>query len=545
MSPESASTKRARRAAAALAGVVMAVVGVQVLLAGPASAHAELLETQPANGQRLAHAPAEITLRFGESVGIVAGGLRLINADTGEQVSTPDARSAGDTIRWPMPTDLPDGVYLVSWRVISADSHPAAGAFRFGIGVDAPPVEDQTTTAGAPWELVLARWLGYLAFAAVAGVVAVASLCWEEGRGDRRMDLLLRSGLVGAVAATVLLLLLQGPYEAGVSYWNMFDASLLSQVAHSDFGPWIELRALLFLALAALLWEWGALQRSFNRWAAGVALIAAAVTFSGTGHAAASGELTDRLVDLVHILAAAVWVGGLLTLVVLSIAAGVRPGVSAFQRFSRLAMASVLVIVVTGTLNALLRLDAWSQLWDTGYGRLLSVKLILVAAVLATASFSRLAVGRGEAPWRPVRVEAVGTVAILAVTSVLTLTAPPPSGEAAGSSTGHGHGPVDTVTVSMPLAPGGPPVVDVVVSGTTTTGSRLLVRLPEGVEAKQVTMEASLPAKDFVGEPIDLHETPGGWAGTYTFFSAGEWTLALAIHTAGLTPTTQGTVTID
>jgi copper transport protein len=155
---------------------VLAVLAGQLLLAGPASAHAELLETHPGNGQRLAEAPAEITLRFGESVGIIPGGLRLINADTGDEVSTPDPKSAGDTVRWPMPDDLPDGVYLVSWRVISADSHPVAGAFRFGIGVATTPVANETTTSSAPWQLSLARWLGYLAFAAVAGVVAVASL---------------------------------------------------------------------------------------------------------------------------------------------------------------------------------------------------------------------------------------------------------------------------------------------------------------------------------------------------------------------------------
>jgi copper transport protein len=356
------------------------------------------------------------------------------------------------------------------------------------------------------------------------------------------MDLLLRYGLVAAVAATVLLLLLQGPYEAGVSYLNMFDPTLLSQVAHSDFGPWIELRALLFLALAALLWEWGALQSSFNRWAAGIALVAAAVTFSGTGHAAASGDLTDRLVDLVHVLAAGIWVGGLITLVVLSLTAGIRPGVSAFQQFSRLAMASVLVIVVTGTLNAFLRLDAWSQLWDSSYGRVLLVKLVLVAAVLATADFSRRAVRRSEAPWRPVRVEAVGTVAILAVTSVLTLTAPPPSGSAV-QGTRHLHGPVDTVTVPVQL-PEGYPEVEIVVSGTSTDGSRLLVRLPQGLEAKRVVLGAALPAKDFGPEPVHLHPTPGGWAGIYTFFSAGEWTLNLVIKTGGLAPTGTGTLTI-
>jgi copper transport protein len=539
----SESRRRAWRAVAAGAGAVVALLGTQVVLAGPASAHAELIETRPANGERLATAPTEITLRFSERIGLIPDALRLINGDTGKTVSTPDPKSAGDTIRWPMPADLPDGVYLVSWRVISADSHPIAGAFRFGVGVDAPPVENQTASSRAPWQLSLARWADYLAFAIVAGVVAVAWLCWPDGRGDHRMDLLLWAGLLGGVAASVLLLLLQGPYEAGVSYVNMFDPSLLSQVAHSDFGPWIELRALLFLALAALLWEWDALKSSFNRWAAAVAVGAAAVTFSGTGHAAASGNLTDRLVDLVHVLAAGVWVGGLVTLTMLSFTTGARPGIRAFQRFSRLAMASVLVIVATGILNALLRLDAWSQLWDSGYGRLLSLKVILVAAVLATATFSRRAVGRGEAPWRPVRVEAVGTVAILAATSVLTLTAPPPSGAAAQASA-HGHGSGDTATVSMPLLEGQPDV-DVVVSGTRTTGiSRILVRLPEGVRATNVTLKASLPAKDVGGEEIRLHRTTGGWAGTYQFLFAGDWTLDLVVHTATFAPATEGTVTI-
>jgi copper transport protein len=528
----------ARRAAIGGAVAAAFLLLGQILLAGPASAHAELLKTSPHNGQRLATAPTEITLTFSESVGIVNGGLRLINSTTGDQVETPQPYAVGNTVRWPMPADLADGAYLVSWRMISADSHPVSGAFSFGVGIGAganvAPVADETTTTGAPWEMSLARWAGYLAFALIAGVVAIACLCWPDARRERRMDVLLRSGMVAAVAATALLLLLQGPYEAGVSYFRLFDPDLLSQVAHSDFGPWIELRALLFLALAALLWDWEALDNPFNRWAAGVALLAAAITFSGTGHAAASGNLTDRVVDTAHVLAAGVWVGGLAVLAALSLGTPIRPGPEVFQRFSRLAMTSVAVIVATGTLNALLRLAAWSQLWDTRYGVILSVKIALVAAVLATANFSRRAVTRGEAPWRPVRVEAVGTVAILAVTSVLTFTAPPTT--VAGGQN-------DMETVDIPLGSGRE--AEVLVRGTTTAGSRILVQI-SGEQEKSVALEASYPERSIGPFDVALHRTPTGWAGPFTFTLAGDWTLKVTVEFPHLdAPVAEGTVTIQ
>jgi copper transport protein len=521
-----------RRLAGALGAVVLGAVVLlgQILLAGPASAHAELLKTSPRNGQRLATPPAQITLTFSEKVDIVSGGLRLIDSGTGDQVTTPDPRAVGSAVVWPMPPDLPDGAYLVSWRMISADSHPVAGAFSFGIGANAAPVANETTATGAPWQMSVTRWAGYLAFALVAGVVAFACLCWPEGRRERRMDILLRSGMIASVLTTALLLLLQGPYEAGVSYLRLLDPDLLSLVAHSDFGPWIELRALLFLALAALLWDWGALANAFNRWAAGVALLAAAVTFSGTGHAASSGALLDRATDTVHVLGASVWVGGLAVLAALSVGAGVRPGRDAFARFSRLALTSVVVVVATGTVNALLRLTAWSQLWDSRYGVLLSVKILLVAAVLAVASFSRRAVGRGEEPWQPVRVEAVGAAAILAITSVLTFTAPPTTVQG---------GQNDLQTVEIPLEEGRQ--AEVAVRPPSTGGSRIVVTI-SGEQENSVSLRASYPG------PFDvpLRRTARGWVGPFEFTFAGDWTLTVTVQFPHLdAPVAAGTVTIQ
>jgi putative copper export protein len=86
----------------------------------------------------------------------------------------------------------------------------------------------------------------------------------------------------------------------------------------------------------------------------------------------------------------------------------------------------VLLLLLTGIGNAVLRLGVVSELWKSTYGRVLLVKLRLVAVALAGAAVSRRVLAGGEAPWRSMRFEAAVTLGILAVTSVLTLLAPPP-----------------------------------------------------------------------------------------------------------------------
>ena len=80
--------------------------------------------------------------------------------------------------------------------------------------------------------------------------------------------------------------------------------------------------------------------------------------------------------------------------------------------------------VATGSLASLSQLSGWDDLWDSRYGQLLSVKLLLVAGVVGIAGVARRTVGTGGSPWRPVRYEAVGTVAVLALTSALAVTPP-------------------------------------------------------------------------------------------------------------------------
>ena len=520
---------RARpRSAGSLLALLVSLLALQLVAAAPAAAHAELVESSPANGQRLNSAPSQVTLRFTESVRLVEGGLDLLDGD-GNAIAAPEPVVAGATVRWTMPEGLADGSYLVNWRVISADGHPVSGAFSFGVGVTPSPVESASASAPAPWQVTLTRLAGYVGFVLVAGVVSFTLLCWPYGRRDRRTVSLLRTGFLVGAAATVVAVLLQGPYTAGEPLTRLFDRTLLAETAHSGFGSWSELRLLLYLALAAVLWPLGALDSALNRWLAGTAVLGVALTFAGTGHAAASGNVAELAVDAVHVLAAGIWLGGLITLVVAATTRSDGPTQATVAAFSRLALLAVLVLVATGTVNALMRLSALDQLWNSAYGVTLSVKLGVVVLALGGALVSQRRVhGEGE-PWTSVRFEAAATVAVVAVTAVLASTPPPSrdSGTAAATDLS-----TASRTVEMDLAGGRTALLHV--DGLDTEGSSLHLELLDEVgnlmPMRTVDLQASLPARDLGPLDIELRKEPTGWVGDVTFPLEGRWTLTLAVE---------------
>src|SRR5262249_15546825 len=134
---------------------------------------------------------------------------------------------------------------------------------------------------------------------------------------------------------------------------------------------------------------------------AGVAGLVLLLTYAGTGHAVAGADPTlAMLADVLHLAAMAVWLGGLVMLLAgLLPLAGAAEVAVALPRFSRLAFGAVAVLVVTGVYRALGTVGAVAALWSTGYGRLLTVKVLAVSVLLTVADRSRRAVRRrGPAP---------------------------------------------------------------------------------------------------------------------------------------------------
>ncbi|WP_324276410.1 copper resistance CopC family protein [Blastococcus brunescens] len=116
--------------------LLVALVAVwlgSVATAAPAAAHATLVSTDPGEGARLDAVPSEVTLEFSEGVSLGAGYARVLGAD-GERVDTGAAAVDGRVLTIPLRADLPDDGYLVTYRVVSADSHPISGAYSFVVG---------------------------------------------------------------------------------------------------------------------------------------------------------------------------------------------------------------------------------------------------------------------------------------------------------------------------------------------------------------------------------------------------------------------------
>src|SRR5262249_27174303 len=106
------------------------------------------------------------------------------------------------------------------------------------------------------------------------------------------------------------------------------------------------------------------------------------------GHALDPGRSRIEVpVDIVHVAAASLWVGGLASLALALRASGER--FALLRRFSNLAVISVLALAATGVIRALSELDSVGQIWSTGYGRTLLVKTGLLAVLVAIGWVNR------------------------------------------------------------------------------------------------------------------------------------------------------------
>lgn len=360
-----------------------------------ASAHAALESTDPADGSVLKSAPRTVTLTFSESVALLDDSFRVYDPDN-RRVSTSSAhhaKGAGDTASVTLPGKLGTGTFTVAWRVVSADSHPVSGAFTFSIG---KPSATTTPVATAPTEDPLtgtlydmARYVAYIAAALLIGTATFLALCRPPD--PTVLDKPIRTGWWTLLAATLALLLLRSPYEAGTALTTAFEPSAIPKTLTTRPGEALAARVVLLAATAAFLLRLRGRTR-FGRLttATGIALaIGLALTWASAEHASAGIQVPVAMTSAVlHLLAMSVWLGGLtalLTTLYRSPALDAAP----VARFSRLAFTSVTVLVVTGIYQSWRGLGSWNALTGTSYGRILLVKLGAVVLLLAAAGWSR------------------------------------------------------------------------------------------------------------------------------------------------------------
>ncbi|MFD5572193.1 copper resistance CopC/CopD family protein [Streptomyces cadmiisoli] len=361
--------------------------------AGPASAHAGLGGTDPRDGTVLDSAPRHLTLSFTESVGLLDDSVRVIGPDN-RRVRTGEAGlvdGGSDTVRLSLPPGLRDGTYTVAWRVVSADSHPVSGAFLFSVGAPSAttaavtaPTEDPATTG----LYNIARYAAYAALALLVGVlVFTAAVLGGPSEALRR---LVPAAGTALLASTAVLLLVRGPYERGTGLADVLDPGALTATLTSRPGMALLARPVLLAGVFLLVRRAPRPWRRGHAVLGGVLAVGLALTWAAAEHASAGIQVPLAMTSSVlHLLAMAVWLGGLAALLTVLRRAPRDLTLPAVTRFSRLALGCVAVLTVTGAYQSWRGLGSWDALTGTAYGRLLLAKLVAVTLLLAAAAVSR------------------------------------------------------------------------------------------------------------------------------------------------------------
>ncbi|MFJ9345096.1 copper resistance CopC/CopD family protein [Streptomyces sp. NPDC101237] len=395
----------------------LAVTGALLAGAGPASAHAALTGSDPAQGVVVPKAPDQVSLTFSENVSTNDDSIRVLDPQ-GKRVDLGKPNNlTGTSYGVQLKSGLGKGTYTVAWQVVSADSHPVAGAYTFSVGAPSATVAsvgDQNAGGGAVgWLYGFGRYMSYAGYIVLVGGAAFVLACWQRGAGVQALQRLVVGGWLTLTAATLWLLLLRGSYTTSGRFGDIVDLDLLGQVLQTKTGAALVSRLLLLAAAAlfiAVLFgtydkrEEGADKRDLTfGLAIGGTVVAAGLAASWAMAEHASTGLQPAVampVDVLHLLAVATWLGGLTALLVAlyRAPADIPVDSTAVRRFSRVAFGSVVALVGTGVYQSWRQLGSWSAFTDTAYGQLLLVKIALVAVLVGIASVSRRWTGRLAAP---------------------------------------------------------------------------------------------------------------------------------------------------
>jgi copper transport protein len=427
-------------------------------LAAPASAlaHASLVREQPGLRQRLPAAPKEIVLTFDQPVDLVSDAVEVLNEKGVDLAGAARVVKTRRELVAPIPRTLPTGAYTVRWRALSSDGHVVSGVYTFGVRAAAPPVTEAVGAQGPTRTEDVVRWLYFLALALGVGGIGFRLLVLPRTiapEAERRFYCTAGLGIVGVIEVGIVAFLLRAEDVLQLPFSRFVYGDLSSLANGTRLGTAFVAMTLGFAFVAACLYLSWLVERRWLLWVAFALGLGLASGLSLSGHSAADAghSWLSELADWVHLGSAMLWVGGLVQLfvVVWPAAPGLRR--EAFLGFSRIATVLVALLLAAGTYLSVLRFPHLHDLWRTGYGHVLLVKLSLVALALAWGgahrflAMPRLARDGGGTTFasrlgRSLLGEATVAMAVLLVAAVLTDSKPPPQPVPAAPVAAHaGH----------------------------------------------------------------------------------------------------------
>lgn len=538
------------RIARQLVAALAILVGVLALGTTAASAHATLESSSPADGQSVLTSPSEIRITFSEAVTTISDGLSVLNAD-GKTVDTGSSEIVdGQTLVAPISETLSDGTYVATYRVLSADGHPVSGSFLFGVGEGALDQSALPSSNGDRlWEIIggISRFIMYLAALVAAGVAFFLAFIHDRAEDRWRIVPFVRIGSILALFSAIGIVMSQAALLTGKGAGAVTDSNVLRGVLNQNLG-WSL--ALLMIGLAAVHLSTDIPKKVVSQSFALSGGLAVTVSFAVWGHATELSPTAISLAaDAIHATAAALWLGGLVGLVmVLSLRTSETVGSTAgiIGRFSLMAFWSVIALTIAGLTLTITGSDAnLNSILTTTWGQLVLAKIGLTLIIVLIAAWNRRTLvpsltnptkntGELAVRWatllRTIRAEAVLLVAVVALTAIVVNLPPARTAVVATTDRVDLTQRVDTGNVQLSVDPAivGPNTV--AVRYTDGTGQAVNV-------ANSMSIEFSQPSAGL--EPI-TRQVPSSEPGVFVIQGnelsiPGTWTITIAVRTGDFT----------
>ncbi len=390
--------------------LIIALLSAVLVINSIVLAHANLVRAEPPPNSVLNAAPAEIRMWFSESLEPTFSKINLRDKE-GNILNTPVTQiDPDDSTQMSMkPGTLPDGLYTVVWRALSAaDGHPTLGSYPLVIG-DASQLQGATSQVDDSIrpDSTLIRWANLISLALTMGGIGFFLFVWKPAAPaptptiERRIIMLVWVGWILIGVTGFLLLLLQYSLATGYPLLVGINGdSLNSVVADTRFGHlWLS-RTAMWAGLGGALWF-----ATTDRWFYLVSLVLGGVILainSAFSHANGAYDLTASVAsDWLHLMATTLWVGGLIHFISIigSVHNTFEPAAPVLSnvvgRFSNFARISVITLFITGLYAAWLQVGTIEGLLTTPYGQVLLIKLILIVPVIGLAFINLVYTHRG------------------------------------------------------------------------------------------------------------------------------------------------------
>ncbi|MEJ2260256.1 MAG: CopD family protein [Nitrosopumilaceae archaeon] len=530
-----------------------------------ASAHPFTEETSPSSVSNAPVGITEVTVIYSEPIELDYSSLKVLDSN-GDQIDNKDSRYfEGENSLIVTTPPLESGAYTVASKVLSkVDGHLVDDAFIFGVG-DAI-VEKNVGPPKSIYEILFfpeagARFPGLVGQTMVLGAIIASMLIWgTQNKSLIKKEIetveIFHHGKLMTLTGVGLMLVFASNIAMLAVQTLRLETSAFDAIQTTFGTSWLI--RMIFTIILLGIWFWMDRKKQISK-IHHIPMLVLSLALIGTstmiGHGAASGEMAAVILDYVHNLVAAIWIGGIIYFVFTLLPALSKLDTSAREkislvmipRFSIAFTIAIGIVIISGpTLMWLLESDV-GLISESMYGKLIIAKIVIAAIMVGLGGFFQFKVQRsGENSIntksisvhkklkRSLKVDAALGIILLGVVALLangTL----PAGEIQKVDAQEVSYDFRTIEFSESAK------YDIEITPFTSGTNTIVVKISDFdnnklPDAEEIKVKISNPQRNISPIEIPLEKvtsdenSPSRFQGELTFGFSGEWQTEVEIH---------------